>query len=101
MVSGYLTSTSLSESTLYVKKLDFDLVIVYLYVDDLLVIGGNEAWIIVLKHNMMKMFEMTELGEISYFLGMEIKQAQNEIFVCQRKYLKEILKRFGMRSAKV
>ena len=44
----------------------------------------------------MKMFEMTDLGEISYFLGMEIKQAQNENFICQRKYLKEILKRFGI-----
>ena len=64
--------------------------------DDLLVTKGNEAQITLFKQNMMKMFKMTDLGEISYFLGMEIKQAQNEIFICQRKYLKEILKRFGM-----
>ena len=88
-----------SESTLYVKNLDFDLVIISLYVDDLLVTGGNEGQIIVFKHNMLKMFEMTDLGEISYFLSMEIKQAQNEIFICQRKYLK-ILKRFGMEECK-
>ncbi|XP_020272094.1 uncharacterized protein LOC109847266 [Asparagus officinalis] len=37
---------------------------------------------------------------MSYFLGMEIKQAQNEIFICQRKYLKAILKRFGMEECK-
>ena len=38
----------------------------------------------------MKVFEMTDLGKIAYFLGMEIKQAHNEIFICQKKYLKEI-----------
>ena len=99
-MDGHLLSLgfekNLSESTLYVKKLDSDLVIVSLYVDDLLVTGGNKARITVFKHNMMKMFEMTDLGEISYFLGIEIKQAQNEIFICQKKYLKEILNRFGM-----
>ena len=62
--------------------------LLYLYVDDSLVIGGNKAQITVFKKNMMKMFEMTDLGKISYFLGMEIKQAQKEIFICQRKYLK-------------
>ena len=70
---------SLSESTLYIKKMDFDLIIVSLYVNDLLVTSGNEAQITVFKQNMMKMFEMTDLGEISYFLAMEIKQAQNNI----------------------
>ena len=103
-MDGHLLSLgfekSLSESTLYVKKLDFDLVIISLYVDDLLVTSGNEAQITVFKQNMMKMFEMTDLGEISYFLGMEIKQALNEIFICQRKYLKEILKGFGMEECK-
>ena len=103
-MDGHLLSLgfekSLSESTLYVKKLDSDLVIVSFYVNDLLVTGGNKAQITVFKQNMMKMFEMTNLGEISYFLGMEIKQTQNEIFICQRKYLKEILKRFGMEECK-
>ena len=68
--------------------------------DDLLVTGGNKAQITVFKENMMKMFEMTDLGEISYFLSMEIKQTQNGIFICQRKYLKEIMKRFGMEECK-
>ena len=53
--------------------------------DDLLVIEGNEAHITMFKQTMMKMFKIIDLGEISYFLGMKIKQAQNEIFICQRK----------------
>ena len=59
-MDGHLLSLgfkkSLSEYTLYVKMLDSDLVIVSLYVDDLLVTGGNEAQITVFKQNMMKMF---------------------------------------------
>ena len=103
-MDGHLLSLgfekSLGESTLYVKKLDSNLVIVSLYVDDLLVTKGNKAQITLFKQNMMKMFEMTDLGEIPYFLSMEIKQTQSEIFICQRKYLKEILKRFGMEECK-
>ena len=46
------------------------------------------------------MFEMTDLGEMSYFLGMEISQTQNEVFIFQKKYSKEILKRFNMEECK-
>lgn len=49
---------------------------------------------------MMKVFEMIDLREMTYFLGMEIKQMQNEVFICHKKYLKEILKRFKMKECK-
>jgi len=49
----------------------------------------------------MKMvFEMTDLGLMTYFLGMEIKQSQDEVFICQKKYAKEILKKFQMEDCK-
>ncbi|XP_016576459.1 uncharacterized protein LOC107874096 [Capsicum annuum] len=72
-----------------------------LYVDDLLVTENNIALIEEFKEEMMKVFEMTDLGEMTYFLGMEIKQTQNEVFVCQKKYMKEILKRFRIENAKI
>ena len=43
---------------------------------------------------------MTDLGLMTYFLGMEIKQDENEVFICQRKYAKEILKKFHMEDCK-
>jgi hypothetical protein len=49
---------------------------------------------------MMKVFEMTNLGEMSYFLGMEVQQNQCGIFICQQKYAKEILKKFKMEECK-
>ncbi|XP_031258739.1 uncharacterized protein LOC116116829 [Pistacia vera] len=47
---------------------------------------------------MQSEFEMTDLGEMTYFLGMEINQSADGIFVCQRKYANEILKKFNMEN---
>ncbi|XP_068487122.1 uncharacterized mitochondrial protein AtMg00810-like [Phaseolus vulgaris] len=49
---------------------------------------------------MEKVFEMTDLGLMSYFLGIEIKQNQDEVSLSQRKYAKEILKKFLMENCK-
>ena len=48
------------------------------------------------KEKMMSKFEMTDLGLLHYFLGMEIIQDQYGIFLCQEKYAKDLLKRFHM-----
>ncbi|TYK08583.1 Retrovirus-related Pol polyprotein from transposon TNT 1-94 [Cucumis melo var. makuwa] len=95
---GFLKS--LSESTLYVKHNGTSILIVSLYVDDLLVTGNNAYHIQNFKWEMMKMFEMTDLELMSYFLGIEIKQGQGEVFICQKKYAKEILKKFKMDECK-
>jgi len=71
-----------------------------LYVDDLLVTGSNVELIQQFKDDMMQVFEMTNLGEMSYFLGMKVKQNKGDIFICQRKYAKKILKKFNMENCK-
>jgi hypothetical protein len=91
---------SMSEATLYVKCKGDDLLIVSIYVDDLLITGGNAKLVEEFKREMMKFFEMTDLGLMAYFLGMEIKQLENEVFICQKKYAKEILKKFHMEDCK-
>ncbi|XP_019164605.1 PREDICTED: uncharacterized protein LOC109160814 [Ipomoea nil] len=85
-----------SESTLYIKGDGNHFLVVSLYVDDVLVTGNSIELIKQFKEDMMRVFEMTDLGEMSYFLVMEIKQRRNEIFICQQKYAKEILKKFNM-----
>jgi len=52
------------------------------------------------KQEMMSVFEMTDLGLMSFFLGMEVKQAEHEVFICQKKYAKEILKKFKLEDCK-
>ena len=80
----------MSEFTLYIKKIEEYILIVSLYVDDLLATGSNAGFVNKFKAKMEQVFEMTDLDEMSYFLGMEVHQKQNEIFICQQKYAKEI-----------
>ena len=68
----------------------------YFYVDDLIYTGDDEEMIRSFKCSMMQAFEMTDLGKMKFFLGIEVSQQSNGIFICQRKYAPEVLKRFGM-----
>ena len=49
---------------------------------------------------MSREFEMSMIGELSFFLGLQIKQLKEGTFVCQSNYVKDILKKFGMEDAK-
>jgi hypothetical protein len=49
---------------------------------------------------MIQKFEMSMMGELKYFLGFQIKQLQESTFICQTKYIQDILKKFGMKNAK-
>ncbi|RVW71674.1 Retrovirus-related Pol polyprotein from transposon TNT 1-94 [Vitis vinifera] len=90
-----------SEATLYVLKVQEEVqLIVSLYVDDLLVTGCNSK---ILKQFMVQMeseFEMSNLGEMKYFLGMEIHQCEAGIFISQQKYALKVLKKFHMERSK-
>ena len=87
---------SLSESTLYIKGDQANFIVISLYVDDLLVTGSNVELIQQFKDDMMQVFKMTNLGEMSYFLGMEIKQNEGEfiaatVAVNQALWLRKML----------
>ena len=91
---------NLSEFTLYLRKVNDELLMVSLYVDDLLVTKSNMKQIDVFKREKEDVFEMTDMGKMTFFLGMEVKQKENEIFICQQKYAKEILKKFNMEKCR-
>ncbi|KAL0326510.1 UNVERIFIED_CONTAM: Secreted RxLR effector protein [Sesamum angustifolium] len=52
------------------------------------------------KEDMMKTFEMSDLGLMHFFLGIEINQEKEGIFICQKKYTETLLKKFKMESCK-
>ncbi|KAL0368055.1 UNVERIFIED_CONTAM: putative mitochondrial protein [Sesamum calycinum] len=62
--------------------------------------GNNEKMIQDFKEDMMKTFEMSDLGLMHFFLGIEINQEKEGIFICQRKYTETLLKKFKMESCK-
>jgi hypothetical protein len=49
---------------------------------------------------MMQKFEMPMMGELNYFLGFQVKQLKEGMFISQTKYTQDLLKRFGMKDAK-
>lgn len=90
-----------NEVTLYTKQDEDGLqLVVSLYVDDMLVTGSNTKMINTFKMEMQDVFEMSDLGTMNYFLGMEIKQCSSGIFISQKKYAIDILKRFKLDSCK-
>jgi transposase InsO family protein len=87
------------EPTLFVKHSGKDkILIISLYVDDLIYTGNDEMLMESFKSSMKKEFSMTDLGKMRYFLGVEVKQCDQGIFIHQHKYASEILNRFGMES---
>ncbi|KAK2966616.1 hypothetical protein RJ640_025301 [Escallonia rubra] len=75
-----------------------DILIVCLYVDDLIFTGNCVKMFDDFKKEMAKEFEMTDIGLMSYYLGIEVKQRDDEIFISQETYAKDVLKRFNMEN---
>ena len=88
------------EHTLYVKSgVDKKVLVVFLYVDDLIYMGNDSSMFIEFKNSMMKEFDMTDLGMMYYFLGIEVVQSSDGIFISHKKYALEILDRFKMSNS--
>lgn len=86
-----------SEQTLFTKRSkEGKIIIVSVYVDDLIFTGNCKIMMSEFKSSMLREFEMSDLGKMRFFLGIEVLQKSDGIYICQRKYASEVLKRFGM-----
>ena len=86
------------EHSLHTKKSEGNVILFALYVDDLIFSGNNDEMIEEFKRTMTREFEMTDLGLLKFFLGLEVKQGETGIFISQEKYAKEILKKYKMEN---
>lgn len=93
---GFVSSSS--EQTLFIKQKGGKILIVSIYVDDLLFTSNDEELLNEFKRSMKDEFDMTDLGKMRYFLGIEMMQKADGIFICQRKYVAELIERFGMQN---
>nr|ABF97186.1 retrotransposon protein, putative, unclassified [Oryza sativa Japonica Group] len=87
-------------TTLFTKKFENDLFICQIYVDDIIFGSTNASFCEEFSSIMAKRFEMSIMGELTFFLGLQVKQAQEGTFISQTKYVKDILKKFEMEDAK-
>lgn len=67
-----------------------------MYVDDLIITGTADSAIEQFKKQMQDLFQMSDLGLLSYYLGIEVKQEDGEIRICQASYAAKILEDAGM-----
>jgi hypothetical protein len=102
-MDNYLTRLGFSKShadpNLYYKVMDNAPVNLLLYVDDLF-ITSEESLIIQCKKELASEFDMKDLGLMHYYLGIEVWQKRNEVFLGQGKYTIKILQKFGMMNCK-
>ena len=88
------------DTTLFTKKIESDLFICQVYVDDIIFGSTNEDLCKEFGDMMSREFEMSMIGELTFFLGFQIKQLEEGTFICQEKYTKDLLKRFKMDDCK-
>nr|GEU61303.1 hypothetical protein [Tanacetum cinerariifolium] len=101
-LSNFLISKGFSKGsidpTLFITKHGEDILLVQIYVDDIIFGSTNLKLSKRFKKLMHSKFEMSLMGEMKFFLGIEINQSPREIFINQAEYAQEILKKHGMAS---
>ncbi|GJY93767.1 putative ribonuclease H-like domain-containing protein [Tanacetum coccineum] len=95
---GYRRGTI--DKTLFIKKDKKDIILVQIYVDDIIFGSTKKSWSDEFEALMKGRFQMSAMGELTFFLGLQVKQSHDGIFISQDKYVAEILKKFDFESVK-
>nr|GFB39715.1 hypothetical protein [Tanacetum cinerariifolium] len=86
------------DTTRFIKKKGKHIMLIQIYVDDIIFGSTNPKYCTKFSDLMGKRFEMRIIGEMKFFLGLQVNQFPNRIFINQSKYILDILKRFGMEN---
>ncbi|GJU81673.1 putative ribonuclease H-like domain-containing protein [Tanacetum coccineum] len=95
---GYKRGTI--DKTLFIKRDKKDIMLVQVYVDDIIFGSTNKSWCDEFEALMKSRFQMSSMGELTFFLGLQVKQNKAGIFISQDKYVAEILKKFDLVNVK-
>ncbi|KAG7588044.1 GAG-pre-integrase domain [Arabidopsis suecica] len=89
-----------SDHTLFTLQSSQGIVVVLIYVDDLIISGDNKEGINSTKSFLKSTFDIKDLGELKYFLGIEVCRSPEGLFLSQRKYTLDLLNETGSMDAK-
>ena len=102
-LTAYLTEHGFkrgsADSTLFIRKDKNSFVVAQIYVDDIVFGATNDPLAHSFADEMKAMFEMSMVGELTYFLGLQVKQTDSGIYINQAKYARNLVKRFGLDNA--
>ncbi|KAK9064959.1 hypothetical protein SSX86_016342 [Deinandra increscens subsp. villosa] len=96
--NGY--TRGMVDKTLFRKRVKNDIIMVQVYVDDIIYGSTNEELCTEFEDIMRKKFEMSDQGEMSFFLALQVKQDESGILIHQAKYVNEILEKYKMQDSK-
>ncbi|GJS12849.1 putative ribonuclease H-like domain-containing protein [Tanacetum coccineum] len=96
--NGYRRGTI--DKTLFIKKDKNDIMLVQVYVDDIIFGSTKKSWCDEFEALMKSRFQMSSMGELTFFFGLQVKQKEDGIFISQDKYVAEILKKFDFINVK-
>jgi hypothetical protein len=88
------------DQTLFLLRQGRDILIVHVYVDDIVFGGSSNSLVARFAEYMSREFKMRMMGELQFFLGLQIKQSKEGTFVHQAKYTKDIVRKFKMENSK-
>jgi hypothetical protein len=91
---GYLMGSG--DKTLFTLKHGTDFLVVQVYVDDIIFGGSSHTLVSRFQEMMENEFQMSMLGELTFFLGIKVKQMKEGIFIHQAKYTKKLMNKFNM-----
>nr|GEW55344.1 retrotransposon protein, putative, unclassified [Tanacetum cinerariifolium] len=88
-------------STLFTKCFDDDILVVQVYVDDIIFGSTNPRYSTLFSDLMKSRFEMSMMGEMPFFFGLQVNQSPSGIFINQSNYVNEILKKYGLNTCDI
>ncbi|GJZ71867.1 putative ribonuclease H-like domain-containing protein [Tanacetum coccineum] len=88
------------DKTLFIKRDKSDILLVQVYVDDIIFGSTRKKMCTEFEKMMHKKFQMSSMGELIFFLGLQVKLKEDGIFISQDKYVNEILNKFGFSDVK-
>ncbi|GJX95797.1 uncharacterized mitochondrial protein-like protein [Tanacetum coccineum] len=88
------------DKTLFIRRDKGDILLVQVYVDDIIFGSTKKSLCNAFEKLMHEKFQMSSMGELTFFLGLQVKQKKDGIFISQDKYVAKILKKFGFTEVK-
>ncbi|KAI3730005.1 hypothetical protein L6452_18680 [Arctium lappa] len=102
-LSSFLVKSGFSkgkiDTTLFIKREKKDIILVQIYVDDIIFGSTNPKYCQDFSALMSKHFQMSMMGQMNFFLGLQVKQLQTGIFINQSKYISDILRKYQMKKS--
>ncbi|XP_073260546.1 uncharacterized protein [Populus alba] len=95
--AGFIQSRA--DYSLFTRKQGMSFTVLLIYVDDILITGNDPGNIAATKQFLHKHFHIKDLGDLKYFLGIEVSTSKNGIFISQRKYALEVIEDAGLSGA--